>query len=59
MAIDHTGQSLTSIASCPKRGEGGSNRYRGNCSLSLIKDLIRCMWGTGDGSYSGKTPHNK
>lgn len=41
MAIDHTGQSLTSIVSYPKRGDGGSNRYRGNCSPRLIEDLIR------------------
>lgn len=32
---------LTSIVSYPERGEGGSNRYRGNCSPRLIEDLIR------------------
>lgn len=31
---------LTSIASYPERGEGGSNRYRGNCSPRLVEDLI-------------------
>ena len=31
---------LTSIVSYPERGEGGSNRYRGNCSPKLIEDLI-------------------
>lgn len=32
---------LTSIVSYPERGEGGDNRYRGNCSPRLIEDLIR------------------
>lgn len=32
---------LTSIVSYPERGQGGSNRYRGNCSPKLIEDLIR------------------
>ena len=32
---------LTSIVSYPVRGEGGNNRYRGNCSPKLIEDLIR------------------
>lgn len=32
--------SLTSVLSYPERGEGGSNRYRGNCSPRLIEDLI-------------------
>jgi hypothetical protein len=31
---------LTSVVSYPERGEGGSNRYRGNCSPKLIEDLI-------------------
>lgn len=31
---------LTSIVSYPERGEGGNNRYRGNCSPKLIEDLI-------------------
>ncbi len=31
---------LTSIVSYPERGEGGSNRYRGNCSPKLIEDLL-------------------
>jgi hypothetical protein len=32
--------SLTSIVSYPERGDGGSNKYRGNCSPKLIEDLI-------------------
>lgn len=32
---------LTSIVSYPERGEGGDNRYRGNCSPKLIEDLLR------------------
>ena len=32
---------LTSIVSYPERGVGGNNKYRGNCSPELIKDLIR------------------
>lgn len=35
-----TARDLTSIVSYPERGEGGSNRYRGNCSPKLIEDLI-------------------
>ena len=31
---------LTSIVSYPERGEGGNNRYRGNCSPKIIEDLI-------------------
>jgi hypothetical protein len=31
---------LRSIVSYPERGAGGDNRYRGNCSPDLIKDLI-------------------
>ena len=31
---------LTSIVSYPERGDGGDNRYRGNCSPKLIEDLI-------------------
>ena len=30
---------LTSIVSYPERGEGGNNKYRGNCSPKLIEDL--------------------
>ena len=33
-------KTLTSIVSYPERGEGGSNRYKGNCSPKLIEDLI-------------------
>lgn len=32
---------LTSIVTYPERGSGGNNKYRGNCSPELIKDLIR------------------
>ena len=32
--------SLTSILSYPERGNGGDNRYRGNCSPKLIADLL-------------------
>lgn len=31
---------LISIVSYPERGEGGNNRYRGNCSPKLVEDLI-------------------
>lgn len=31
---------LTTVVSYPKRGEGGSNKYRGNCSPKLVADLI-------------------
>lgn len=41
MAIHKTERPLTSIVSYPERGEGGSNRYRGNCSPKLVEDLIR------------------
>lgn len=36
----NTSKSLTSIVSYPERGNGGNNRYRGNCSPKLIEDLI-------------------
>ena len=32
--------SLTTVVSYPERGEGGNNRYRGNCSPKLIEDLV-------------------
>lgn len=35
-----SGRPLTSIVSYSERGEGGNNRYRGNCSPKLIEDLI-------------------
>ena len=35
-----TQANLTSIVSYPDRGEGGNNKYRGNCSPKLIEDLI-------------------
>lgn len=35
-----TNRCLSSIVSYPERGEGGNNRYRGNCSPKLIEDLI-------------------
>ena len=31
---------LTSVVSYPERGGGGNNKYRGNCSPEIIKDLI-------------------
>ena len=31
---------LTTVVSYPERGEGGNNKYRGNCSPKLIEDLI-------------------
>jgi len=31
---------LTTVVSYPERGEGGNNRYRGNCSPKLVQDLI-------------------
>ena len=34
-------KTLTSIVSYPERGDGGNNRYRGNCSPKLIEDLIK------------------
>ena len=33
-------KTLTSVVSYPERGQGGNNRYRGNCSPKLIEDLI-------------------
>ena len=33
-------KALTSVVSYPERGQGGNNRYRGNCSPKLIEDLI-------------------
>lgn len=32
---------MESILSYPDRGQGGSNKYRGNCTPKLIEDLIR------------------
>ena len=32
---------LTSVMSYPERGQGGNNRYRGNCAPQVIEDLIR------------------
>ena len=34
---------LTSIVSYPERGEGGNNKYRGNCSPKLIEDLFEWL----------------
>ena len=39
MAANHSG-TLTTVVSYPERGEGGNNKYRGNCSPKLISDLI-------------------
>ena len=33
-------KALTSVVSYSERGQGGNNRYRGNCSPKLIEDLI-------------------
>lgn len=33
-------KALTSVVSYPELGQGGNNRYRGNCSPKLIEDLI-------------------
>lgn len=35
------GTPLTTVVSYPERGEGGNNRYRGNCSPKLVEDLLR------------------
>lgn len=32
---------MKSIVSYPERGDGGNNRYRGNCSPKLVQDLIQ------------------
>lgn len=32
---------LTSVMSYPERGQGGNNKYRGNCAPQVIEDLIR------------------
>lgn len=37
---NHTFRPLTSVVSYPERGDGGNNKYRGNCSPKLIEDLI-------------------
>ena len=31
---------MKSVISYPERGEGGSNKYRGNCSPKLLEDLF-------------------
>lgn len=36
---------LTSIVSYPERGEGGNNKYRGNCSPKLIEDDVQNRYG--------------
>lgn len=40
MIITRQTRPLTSVVSYPERGQGGNNRYRGNCSPKLIEDLI-------------------
>lgn len=40
MSNAYKARSLTTLVSYPERGEGGNNRYRGNCSPKLIEDLI-------------------
>ena len=37
---DRQNKQLISIVSYPERGQGGDNKYRGNCSPKLIEDLI-------------------
>lgn len=58
------GNRLTSIVSYPERGEGGSSRYRGNCSPRLIEDLIRffhpleiCDYMCGSGTTKAAADH--
>lgn len=34
------GLTVKSVISYPERGEGGSNKYRGNCSPKLLEDLF-------------------
>lgn len=41
MASQSNNPGLTSIVSYPDRGEGGNNKYRGNCSPKLVEDLLR------------------
>lgn len=36
---------LTTVVSYPERGEGGNNKYRGNCSPKLIEDLSQLIAG--------------
>ena len=40
MIMTNHSKTLTSVVSYPERGQGGNNRYRGNCSPKLIEDLI-------------------
>ena len=40
MIMTNHSKMLTSVVSYPERGQGGNNRYRGNCSPKLIEDLI-------------------
>lgn len=58
------GKNLTSIVSYPERGEGGNNRYRGNCSPKLIEDLISffkpkqiCDYMCGSGTTAAAASH--
>ncbi len=57
-------RTLTSIVSYPERGEGGNNRYRGNCSPKLIEDLISffkpkqiCDYMCGSGTTKAAASH--
>ena len=35
------GKELTSFMAFPERGEGGSNRWRGNCSPEVISAILK------------------
>lgn len=57
-------RTLTTIVSYPERGEGGSNRYRGNCSPKLIEDLLAfykpeeiCDYMCGSGTTGAAAEH--
>ncbi len=57
-------RSLSTIVSYPERGEGGSNRYRGNCSPKLIEDLLAfykpqeiCDYMCGSGTTGAAAEH--
>ena len=44
---------LTTVVSYPERGEGGSNRYRGNCSPILNRDGFPKVATTYDNMFRG------
>lgn len=54
---------MKTIVSYPERGQGGSNKYRGNCSPLLIEDLLKffkpkhfleAFSGSGSGMYAAR-----